>query len=342
MFCHKTVKSQASGYELGADGATGAACRGACVGAVGRNQRGVALLSALLAAALVTTLAAAMIFTQQVDIRRAGNVIHGDQAWLYAVGVEEWAGVLLSRAEPGSEYRYVGRELPPIAVVGGQVGGRLDDLQGRFNVNNLVLAGGGSEEGEGEPTPHQAQFRRLLGACDLDENSEQAVTDWLDADQQPRFPGGAEDNEYLRGEPAYRAANRPITDPAELALVRGLDNEEFRGCLRPLLSALPEATPLNVNTAPPPLLAALSDRLELERAERLVAERPAQGYESVSDFLEHPALAGSGLRSNEGLLTVQSRYFMVQSRARIGQGRVVLYSKLERQGGAVRVLQRSR
>ncbi len=302
------------------------------------NQQGAALIAALLAAALVTTLAAAMIFSQQLDIRRSGNIIHGDQAYLYALGVEEWTALLLGRAEKGEEHQYLGKNIPPIMVEGGQVSGRMNDLQGLFNLNNLVLA---TEENQEK---FRLQFRRLLAACELNVELEQAVSDWLDADQEPRFPGGAEDGEYLRRTPAYRAANRPLSTPGELALVYGFDNQAFEQCLKPLLSALPEATALNVNTAPAMVLAALSDQLDLKKAEQLIADRPEKGYPTLADFLAHPALAGSGLDAENatGFLDVQSNYFMVQSQALIGQSHLTLYSLLKREGKAVRVLRRNR
>lgn len=301
------------------------------------NQRGAALIAALLAAALVTILAAKMIFSQQLDIRRSGNIIHGDQAYLYARAVESWVTLLLGRAGAGEEREYLGKALTPIMVEGGQVGGRLDDLQGLFNLNNLVLGDAQFQEKQ------RLQFRRLLAVCGLNEELEQAVSDWLDKDQEMHFPGGAEDREYLRREPSYRTADRPMIDPGELALVYGFDLAAYEQCLKPLVCALPEATALNVNTAPAPLLAALSDKLDLRGAEQLVADRPGQGYGKVEDFLAHPALKDSGLALEAaGLLTVQSKYFRAQTEAVIGQGRVVLYSVLKRDGNAVSVLRRNR
>lgn len=300
------------------------------------NQQGAALISALLAAALVVTVAAAMIFDQQLDIRRTGNILHGDQAYLYARGVESWAGLLLGRAAEGEEYEYLGHTLPPIPVEGGHLSVRVDDLQGLFNVNNLVLGSEGGQEQQ------RLVFRRLLRHCGLAEELEQAVSDWLDADQEPRFPGGAEDGEYLRRDPPYRTADRPLTDADELALVYGFGQDGYEECLKPLLTALPEVSAININTAPAPVLAALADELDLRRAEQLVEDRPEAGY-TMAEFLEHPSLAGTGLGSEAGvLLTVQGRYFMVQSEAVIGQSRVVLHSLLQRDGEAVRVLQRSR
>lgn len=298
------------------------------------NQKGVALIAALLAAALVAIMATAMIAAQELDIRRTGNVTHGDQAYLYARGIEEWAVILLGRAKPGEEHQHLGRPLPPMMVTGGQIGGRVDDPQGLFNVNNLVL---GDEEWQAF---QQAFFARLLRSCGLNEELGQALADWLDEDQEPRFPGGAEDREYLRQDPPYRTADRLMTDPGEVRLVVGFAAPEYGQCLEPLLSALPEATTLNVNSAPAPLLSALNEQLNLPSAEQLVAQRPPGGWPGVSEFLQHPVLAGSGLDGR--YLDVTTAYFMVQSDAVIGQSRVVIYSLLARQGEMVQVLRRNR
>jgi general secretion pathway protein K len=45
--------------------------------------------------------------------------------------------------------------------------------------------------------------------------------------------------------------------------------------LLPFVSALPQGTPVNVNTAPPEVLAAIVDDLTPERAEALLADRAA-------------------------------------------------------------------
>ncbi|MCH2155450.1 MAG: general secretion pathway protein GspK [Opitutales bacterium] len=52
------------------------------------------------------------------------------------------------------------------------------------------------------------------------------LLDWIDADDLERN-FGAEDDEYERRDPAYRAANRPIRDLSELALIDGFDETFF-------------------------------------------------------------------------------------------------------------------
>ena len=109
-------------------------------------QRGVALVTALLVVSLVTVAAVAMATRQQVDVRRTANLLHGEQAYAHAVSAESWARVVLRRDAKDNDYDVLEDEwataLPPIAVEGGLVSGRVEDRQGRFNLNNLVDSDG--------------------------------------------------------------------------------------------------------------------------------------------------------------------------------------------------------
>ena len=64
-----------------------------------RGQRGVALVTALLVVSLATVAAVAMAMRQQIDVRRTANLLHGEQAYAYAVAAESWARVILRRLE---------------------------------------------------------------------------------------------------------------------------------------------------------------------------------------------------------------------------------------------------
>jgi general secretion pathway protein K len=297
-----------------------------------RGERGAALITALLTAALVSMLAMALITRQEMDIRRTATVIHGDQAQLYAHGVETWATYLLGRSKDGTENEYLGRPLPPMMVDGGHVTGQADDLQGLFNLNNLVFGD------ENRQDYHRTQFRLILAACGMNEDLAAAAADWLDADQEPLL-GGAEDREYLNQEFPYRTADRPMVSPSELNLVRGFEGEAYEDCLRPLVTALPEATMLNINTAPARLIASLSDRISLHTAEQIVADRPVGGYKTVDEFVNLGALAAAQI--GKEFLDVKSNFFVLQSEAVIGQNLVTFYSLIQRQNGSVRVLRRS-
>jgi general secretion pathway protein K len=296
-----------------------------------RPQRGVALVTALLVVSLATVAAVAMATRLQVDMRRTSNLLNGEQAYAYAVAAESWAYVILRRDQEESDFDSLGENwasaLPPIAVEGGFVNGRIEDLHGRFNINNLI-------EDEGEPTDAEASvndeelayFRRLLEVLELESALAPALLDWIDADINTRFPDGAEDDTYLLAETPYRAANRPMVSISELRLVKGFTPEVI-AVLEPHVTALPEETVININTATPAVLRALHKELDGNGVEQLIADRGEDGYEDVDTFLEHNALAGLDLDID---VDITSDWFNVLTATRVGRGQAQLESLFRR------------
>lgn len=303
-----------------------------------RASRGVALVTALLVVALATVAAAAMASRQQLDVRRSANLLDGDQAYVYALGVESWARVALARDARDNQVDRLDEDwaqrLSPIAVPGGQVDGYVSDLQGRFNLNNLVNA-------EGQPSDADVRyFQRLLRLLQLNEQLVVPILDWLDRDFETRFPDGAEDDYYLATTTPYRAANREFQSVSELRLVKGIEAKIWNA-LAPHVCALPERTQLNINTAAAPLLAALVEEFSLREGEQLVEARGEGGYDSVEAFLAHESFAGRDLQTVQPLLGVASRYFLLRGEVVVGTARARLFSVLERSNAGVRTLART-
>ncbi len=300
------------------------------------RQSGVALITVMLVVALATTAAVAMAGRQQLDIRRTANALQQGQAWMYLLGMEDWAGQFLSQDRRDNDVDHMGEDwairLPPLPVEGGELRGGLQDLQGRFNLNNLA------QGGEAGKTARQ-RFERLLQSLQLSPSLAGGVQDWLDTDQEARFPAGAEDVYYLGQTPSYRAANRLMRVPDELLLVKDIGHKEYRK-LQPYITTLPVPTPLNVNTASAELLASLADDLAVGDLQGLIEKRRDTPYTSVEDFLAEPVFAGKKIPDTG--LTVQSDYFLLQAEADIGHLRQRLYCLLERdEKGRIQTLLRS-
>ncbi|MDX1498217.1 MAG: type II secretion system minor pseudopilin GspK, partial [Salinisphaeraceae bacterium] len=164
--------------------------------------------------------------------------------------------------------------------------------------------------------------------------------DWVDTDIEPRFPEGAEDDYYLGLTPAYRTANRPFTSVSELLLVRGVTREIYQK-IAPFLSSLPPDTPININTAPPEVLASLSPEVSLEEVGPLVTKREKTAYEDPQDFLAEEVFAGREINGSE--VSTSTSHFLLQAQAIVGTTRITLYSLLFRdQQGRTKALIRSK
>jgi len=158
-----------------------------------------------------------------------------------------------------------------------------------------------------------------------------AVVDWIDGDDEQRFPGGGEDLLYLDKTPPYRVANAPMVAVSELAAVEGITSEMLQAMARHL-TALPEATTININTATPEVLCALSDNADFRgRIEAFTEARAESPLENVQAAFQVGGLFPPGDQAVvQGDLSVTSNYFLTRAEAFIGNGSAVLYSLVAR------------
>jgi general secretion pathway protein K len=303
------------------------------------SQQGVALITALLVVALATIAAVAMTTRQQIDIYRTANIINSEQAYLYALGGESWVKRILLRDNNATDSLQDewAIPLPPLYIPGGAIQGYVEDLQGRFNLNNLVKDGKASPE-------DIIFFERLLRLLELPPELAQGVVDWIDSDMEPQQSDGAEDNAYLGKTPAYRTSNTLFSSPTELRLLAGFNKkdsyQEYQKLL-PYVSTLPIRTPININTAPLPILMALVEGLNEMDVSALITEREKKIFESPNDFIVHDALAGLTIDKNLNI-SVFSAYFLFKAEVQIDRGRALLNSTLHRLPDQVTVVARSR
>lgn len=308
-----------------------------------RRERGVALLTMLLIAALAATLVIALIDRQSRLQRELGAGMQQDQIAEYNRGAAMFAmAALQADAEQNANVDHPGefwaQPFPPFPVPGGVIRPVLRDAQARFNLNSLV------SNGQVNATA-LAFYRRLLTHLVLPAELADSLVDWQDANNEPMSSSGAEDDYYLRQNPPYRAANRSLSTFSELRLVRGYSGEVLRA-LSPWVTVLPaSATRLNVNFLAPGLLEALVPGLSPAAAVELLQRRPADGWQSVTQFLDNPVFNGvaADIRAqlNE-LLGVNSSYFELYTRVRFGERTRLQWTLISRRGGNVRVIANER
>ncbi|NGZ06389.1 MAG: type II secretion system minor pseudopilin GspK [Magnetococcales bacterium] len=299
------------------------------------RARGAALLTALLIVSVAVAVTAAMLSAQHLEIRKSATILNRDRAMQFALGGEAWAMGILTRDATEGNIDHLNEiwaaTPPPMPITGGSATGRIHDLQGRFNLNNLLV--------DGKQSPvDRLRFERLLGVVGLNRGLAVAVIDWIDADDVVAGPGGAEDVSYTSKNPPYRAANQKMVSPSELRLIEGFSGEGLERLL-PLVTALPERTELNINTAPVEILMTLVENMSQTDAAILEEKRRSdKGLSDLAPLLANPVLQGKDVLSAG--FGVGSRYFLAEGEVRLGRARTRLTSLLHRKDGKVSVLRR--
>jgi general secretion pathway protein K len=291
-----------------------------------KQQRGVALITAILIMALITTLAFNLEWDNSLDLRRTYVAMYREEAIQAAIGAESWVLGILRQDIEDSDTDHFGEiwasDIPPLPLEGddirGEIFGQIQDLQGRFNINNLIDRDGNVDE------PSLEQFRRLLIALGIDVRFAGIAADWLDVDKEAGFPDGAEDSIYTGIVPPYRTANQILTSTSELAALEGMDKATMDALL-PHIAALPGRTRINVNTATGPVLQSLDENISVADVERLLSERQESGFADITNTF-------SSLVTPEVLnqLEETSDYFRLKVIVRVDTVRITYYSLLER------------
>ena len=303
-----------------------------------QHKRGVALITAMLITAITGSLAAGLAWNSALDVRRTMVLLFHEQGVQVALGAESWMRNILRDDLADGETDHLGElwasDLPGLPVendtIQGVVTGKIEDLQGLFNVNNLI-----DENGEIDETV-LAQFQRLLQVLDVDPRFAGLAADWIDGNQEAGFPDGAEDPIYTGFTPSYRTYNRPLSNISELAALDGMDKASYQRLL-PHVTALPGRTAINVNTATAAVLMSLDDNLDASAVEGLLSIRENGGFPNIVDTF-------SVLVTPEvfAWLTESSEFFRLKAVVQIDTVRVTYFSILQRgPSGTVTTILRS-
>lgn len=294
-----------------------------------RRSQGAALIAALLTVALATLLASQLITAQSAALRNfTGRQDLAQARWL-ARGAVDWARAILTEDARTSRIDHAGEawaiRVPPIPLKSGsnqdisegELSGEIDELDGRFNLNRLLRAG------PADRTQLDVFVRLLvlLGTSTSEaEALAQALADFIDSDTETA-DGAAESTRY-----GAVLDNQPLLGVGTLRRVPGF-SPALVARLQPFVSALPQRSPVNLNTAPAEVLAAEMPALGLALAQRVVAERDRAPFRDAADFNARVpgATAGPGFG-------VASSHFLVTTRASYGESVVQLRTLLFRSG----------
>jgi len=309
-----------------------------------KSQRGAAILSAMLTVVLVATLASVALWQQwrAVEIETAERS-RMQSAWVLT-GALDWARLILREdarkggsdhlAEPWavplaqarvSTFLAADRSdaLEADASQEAFLSGRITDLQSRLNVANLAQNGKIDE-------PSQIAFTRLFELLNLPLNELSSM---------------AENLRLAQGTPGTSASADPAGADTVTLWPQAVDQLAWVGLsaqtiavLRPFITILPVATPVNLNTAPAEVIYACVGAFELADAQQLVSRRNTTPLNALADASKMSDNVDA--KFNAAQHSVSSNFFQVNGELRLEQTRVQEQSVVQRQGLDVKTLWR--
>ncbi|WKB54914.1 type II secretion system minor pseudopilin GspK [Eleftheria terrae] len=308
-----------------------------------RPRRGAALLTAMIIVTLVATLASAMYWRQwrsvQIEVAERSR---SQSSWILT-GALSWSRLILAEdgrargdktdhlsepwAVPLAEARLstflaadnANAEDGPEAFLAGQI----TDAQSRFNLRNLV------SEGEKDGAADIAALGRLCEQLNIDSSVAGTLAT------------------AIRAAAPATSASAPVTESAEAPLLPpsadqlhwlGIDPKAAKR-LAPYVVLLPKRTPVNLNTAPREVLAAVLGGIDPGLGDRLIQIRQRAPFKSVPDAFKE---AGATAPQDVSGFDVRSSYFEVRGRMRIEDKVVEERSLVMRNGNQTSVIQRDR
>lgn len=265
------------------------------------KQRGMAIISALLIAAVVAVLAGAMLTRQTVFTRslEAEQLRIQGQSLLLG-GLERSRQMLWDARQKDVLTRL---DQPWARAQRGDFEGRIEDEQGKFNLRNLV----NRQQVDAEQLRSFERLCRLIG---VDPAVSRRISQRVIASYEP---------------PAKYPMLRSLDD---LSGIEGLDPGVLQR-MQAYISVLPGLTWVNGNTASAEVLSAVVPQLSLSQAHGLVAERDSgQWFINRGDFVNRLRLPQVAVDSVQ--VGITSEWFRVQGQARREQRRVTIDALLHR------------
>ncbi len=313
-----------------------------------KTERGMALLAALMGIALMTIIVMDLTASTMLGYRSAANQANELRAdYLARSGVNIGLALLVQHTsqEIQTNQQVDGLSqawaIPygPIPVGGGFASVSIQDEDRKLNINQLINVQNGGQNPAFEPV-----LEKLFVLIGVSLDVIPAIIDWLDPDSIPDGPTGAEADFYMRLMPPYAPRNGPMPSIGDLRMIRGIDDPTFFK-LRQYLTVYgnpqnPGALqPVNINTAPPEVIAAMDSNLaDPSTIKEIMARRLEQPF-TQADLNSLPGSTGStgsspdqGGAGVSGAFTVISQFFTIEGRGSYAGAREVVYATVLRQG----------
>jgi general secretion pathway protein K len=328
-----------------------------------RNQKGVAVVTALLLTTLAITIVASLFWQQQVQVRSIENQRFQLQKKWVLRGALDWAGLILREDRRISKVDHLGE---PWAVNLGDtrldqyvengraetedsdatLSGQISDAQAKFNLSNLALNGQVDRR-------ELAVFAKLLSNLRLDPALAQSVATQIALTGErviegPKKPGSEDKGDGAQNplDPKDNPGGLPISTISEVQFLKFSQIDDLLSIpgftlatidrLKNFVTVLPRSTKINVNTTTAEVLSARLEKVSLTDAALMIATRDRAYFLDFERFkLNFPEKV---LDTDVNFLDFQTNFFVVNGRVRLNRSLLEVNALIERDDKGTQIL----
>jgi general secretion pathway protein K len=290
-----------------------------------KANKGSALLTALFIMTIAAIVATAMSMRAQLDIYRTKLLIDHDKLYLASQALTFWAQNELSikenkfsKVDSHNRVAIYPSKMASIYSKEITINGGLYDLQSRFNLNNVsdkksVILFVNLIEALYPKTSDQDKINFIV-----------ALQDWL----RPYDLDRGKDSfmsYYLSQDPPYYPSHQQMKSVSEFRLIKDV-NASLDLSIRPYITALPEPTQININTASLPVLRSLGDGLSESQAKEIIDARKVDGIKNVQEII--PLLKKLNITNQQ--VALESQYFLSVASVKNSDSNLTVYTLFKR------------
>lgn len=275
------------------------------------SQKGIALVLTLMLLAVITAMVVEFAYGVYINTSFLHNWQTAKKLSLTAKSGVSLASKFITNLVQKVSYTYPGSvDMPPTnpfavnapdaqAHSAGKVAIRIEDENGKFNINKIVHP---NDELNAEA---YESFKKILGYLSLNEDIADMVADWIDRNEMPRLQGSER-----------QVKNAPMDSIDELLLVPGVDRAVYDKLI-PYITIYGSGR-ININAADVPVLMSLSgyieEEIDEEMAGRIIDRREIKPFEDISLLRKVPGFEIIGIKL-AAYITVKAEMFRVISTA---------------------------
>jgi general secretion pathway protein K len=301
----------------------------------GKNQSGVAVVTALLLTTLAITIVASLFWQQQVQVRAIENQrLQLQKQWILR-GALDWARLILREdakfsaiddlQEPWSVPlsdtkldQYIEKNQAQADAGSATLSGAIQDAQARLNLTGLASSGQINEAAVNT-------FARLLSERQQDTSLARTAAAQIATSQQRDVSSTG----VGAGNSTDTARIIRFKHIDDLLAIPGFTPHVIRAIGENIIF-LPRPTPINANTASAEVLAASLAPLSVADANILLSKRRTTSFRDLNELAAQ--LPGTQISIDANQVTVSSNFFLVNGRVTLRQAVLQIQALVERNG----------